>query len=670
MRILCGTILAAVALAAPSANARGILCLTFDDSHFDDWEAVLPLFEKYDARATFFARGDLPPRHVAGMRRLSEAGHSIGLHGRLHVRAPVYVGERGADAWLRDEVLPQVEICRSAGLSLRNFAYPYNARTEETDCLLQRQGFARLRSGVYARPGDVGELGGAFLAEEAGGRLEMRALGLGKSYGRGAAGLLSLLPRVAESNLVLSTFSHRICDNPPDNGISPQTLEEILSGAAALGIAVVGFDDLPAAKPTTLSMAFKSMACPKDYGSLAYVAAADSCEADKRKADLVCDGSADAAAINAVVAQMAAGRGGKVVFFPGNYVVDSWTAFTPKDGVERRYGIVVPHSQSEVAFEGVGYTHKDANTSLRMNGRGAVFSLSRRLWDEMPADGRYSLFGAAPSPNGAFHYSWGFFRVKDISFSIPGNDKAITVVDGRFCSDMSCDGIQISTDAPFGDDSRVNPKCIGIRTCCGGNNARRYALEFCKLMGLGTAFHIAAEHLVMRQCAAQRCGYGYVFGDVDFLEPFMTWSGNHPVTMENCCFEYCWYGITLGKSHNGNPEYVNILNAIDLNAEEDDGYDAYTAWKSRKLIQNLSDGYWKGEITYFLTAKARGHIPSERNLWGKNLAEGADFRTVNTSARRRGPTSARPTSRTDLGFGYFDTDLNRMVWRTESGWSE
>jgi len=25
---------------------------------------------------------------------------------------------------------------------------------------------------------------------------------------------------------------------------------------------------------------------------------------------------------------------------------------------------------------------------------------------------------------------------------------------------------------------------------------------------------------------------------------------------------------------------------------------------------------------------------------------------------------------TDLGFGYFDTDLNRMVWRTETGWSE
>ena len=40
------------------------------------------------------------------------------------------------------------------------------------------------------------------------------------------------------------------------------------------------------------------------------------------------------------------------------------------------------------------------------------------------------------------------------------------------------------------------------------------------------------------------------------------------------------------------------------------------------------------------------------------------------NARRRGPTADRPTSMTDLGFGYFDTDLNRIVWRTEAGWSE
>ena len=676
MRILCGTILAAVALAAASAYARGILCLTFDDSHFADWEAVMPLFEKYNARATFFARGELTPRCVAGMRRLSKAGHSIGLHGRLHVRAPVYVGERGADAWLRDEVLPQVEICRSAGLTSTSFAYPYNARTEETDGLLRGHGFVRLRSGVYARPGDVGELDGAFPAAEAGERLEMRALGLGKSYGRGAAELLSLLPGVAESNLVLSAFSHRICDDPPDNGISPQTLKEILSGAAALGIAVIGFDDLPAARPTPFSMSFKATDCLKDYGSLAYVAAADSCEADKRKADLVCDGSADAATINAVVAQMAAERGGKIVFFPGTYVVDSWTERPwpeRRGGGKQFFGIAVPYTQAQIDFEGLGFTHKDKNTSLEMNGNGVVFKPSDRLWGAMEKDGRYSLVGgvADSNPNSSGRgYSWGFFTIKNISFRLPDNDKAIVVVDGIWTSEMACDGVQIATGAPFNDDSRVNPKCIGIRTCAAGNNNRRYTIDHCKLMGLGTGFHVAGEHLIMRQCIAQRCAYGYVFGKVPFLESWSQPVSNHPLTMVNCSFEYTWYGITFGKSGNGNPDYVCTFNAIDLNAEESEGYDAYKAWKERRLVQDMSDGYWMGEITYHLTSKAQGHVPSRFNLWGGDLSEGRNFRTVNLAARRRGPTSGRPTSMTDLGFGYFDTDLNRMVWRTESGWSE
>ena len=413
----------------------------------------------------------------------------------------------------------------------------------------------------------------------------------------------------------------------------------------------------------------------KDCGSLVYVAAFDSSTMDKARADVVCDGANAATEINAVVAQMSApdARGGKLVFFPGTYILDSWTERTAKDGTLRRYGICIPHSQCEISFEGIGYTHKDVNTSLRMNGKGVVFSLSKRLWEAMEQDGRYSLVGGVADPNSDSSgrgYSWGFFTIKNISFRLPGNDKAIVVVDGIWTSEMACDGVQIATGAPFNDDSRVNPKCIGIRTCAAGNNNRRYTIDHCKLMGLGTGFHVAGEHLIMRQCIAQRCGYGYVFGNVPFLERWSQQVSNHPTTMVNCSFEYTWYGITLGTSGNGNPKYVCTLNAVDLNAEESDGYDAYKAWKERKLVQDLSGGYWLGEITYHLTSKANGHIPSTRNLWGANLAEGANFRTVNLAARRRGPTADRPTSMTDLGFGYFDTDLNKMVWRTEVGWSE
>ena len=409
-------------------------------------------------------------------------------------------------------------------------------------------------------------------------------------------------------------------------------------------------------------------------GSICVFAAADSLAADRARADIALDGTNDAARINAVVAKMSAARGGKVVFLPGVYVIDAWTERPwPKKrgGGSQFFGIAVPRTQAQVDFEGVGFTHKDRNTSLEMNGKGVVFKPSDRLWNAMEKDGRYSLLGGVAEPNSSGRgYSWGFFTIKNISFRLPGNDRAIVVVDGIWTSEMACDGVQIATGAPFNDDSLVDPRCIGIRTCAAGNNNRRYTIDHCKLMGLGTGFHIAGEHLIMRQCIAQRCAYGYVLGNVPFLERWSQQVSNHPLTMVNCSFEYTWYGITLGKSGNGNPKYVCTLNAVDLNAEESDGYDAYKAWKERKLIQDLSDGYWLGEITYHLTSKANQHIPSRRNLWGEDLSAGRNFRTVNLAARRRGPTSERPTSCTDLGFGYFDTDLNRMVWRTETGWSE
>ena len=78
MRTLCGTIFAA-AMAALSAQGagdslgespvgvgnipaigvltNGALIISFDDRNLADWERAIPLFDKYDAHATFFFTG-------------------------------------------------------------------------------------------------------------------------------------------------------------------------------------------------------------------------------------------------------------------------------------------------------------------------------------------------------------------------------------------------------------------------------------------------------------------------------------------------------------------------------------------------------------------------------------------------------------------------------------
>ena len=65
----------------PSDERKGVLVLSFDDRNFNDWVKAMPLFEKYGAHATFFVCGPIDGEAVRVMKRLSEAGHSVGLHG-------------------------------------------------------------------------------------------------------------------------------------------------------------------------------------------------------------------------------------------------------------------------------------------------------------------------------------------------------------------------------------------------------------------------------------------------------------------------------------------------------------------------------------------------------------------------------------------------------------
>ena len=229
-------------LAAVVANAtaavglgHGALCLTFDDSRFSDWEAALPIFERHGAHATFFAYKKIDERSVASLRRLSEAGHSIGLHGLKHQLAPDVVAKLGEDGYIADEIEPQLSVCRAEGLPVRSFAYPCSRHTAQTDALLLRH-FSRLRGG--------GDFKGAFPASEAATRRYLPGLGIGPKYKRGGAEIAAMLPAVAASNLVLVVYSHGIGKVAEDISMSQGDLETILSAAESLGVAVCGFDEL------------------------------------------------------------------------------------------------------------------------------------------------------------------------------------------------------------------------------------------------------------------------------------------------------------------------------------------------------------------------------------------------------------------------------------------
>lgn len=236
---IASSLAASVANVAPT---NGVLCLTFDDSRFAEWDAALPIFAAHGAHATFFAYHAIDDKTIAALRRLSEAGHSIGLHGLKHQRAPDAVARLGEDGYIADEIEPQLASARAAGLPVRSFAYPMSCHTPQTDALLLRH-FDRLRGG--------GDFNGPFPIAEAATRRYLPGLGIGPHYKRGGAEVAAMLPEAAESNAVLILYSHGIGETAEGVSMSRADLETILSAAEKLGMAIIGFDQLDLLVPAT-----------------------------------------------------------------------------------------------------------------------------------------------------------------------------------------------------------------------------------------------------------------------------------------------------------------------------------------------------------------------------------------------------------------------------------
>jgi hypothetical protein len=120
--------------AAGGGTGPGI-ALSFDDTFIAAWSELRPMFTAYHARVTFFVSryGALAPELHDQLHQLAADGHEIAAHTVLHLRGPDYVEQHGVAAYLRDEVLPSIQILRDEGFEVTSFAYPFGARTDETD---------------------------------------------------------------------------------------------------------------------------------------------------------------------------------------------------------------------------------------------------------------------------------------------------------------------------------------------------------------------------------------------------------------------------------------------------------------------------------------------------------------------------------------------------------
>ncbi|MBO7741194.1 MAG: polysaccharide deacetylase family protein [Victivallales bacterium] len=234
----------AVTMTSCAGRNGGALCITLDDRYFQSWDGAIPFFAKYDARVTFFVYGGIDDTALAYMKKLQDAGHTIGLHSLTHAKAGDYYQANGDGAYTAAEIMPQLKICQAKGIRIRAFAYPSSQRTPETDAELFRN-FDFLRTNCSAVKGDdqpLAEADGCFVKNPAAKQL-FYGVGVGGDFDVEA--VKAAIRRAAEEESVLVLYAHDITKEiPPSHHIAYSQLEAILEYAREVGLPVRGLNEL------------------------------------------------------------------------------------------------------------------------------------------------------------------------------------------------------------------------------------------------------------------------------------------------------------------------------------------------------------------------------------------------------------------------------------------
>jgi peptidoglycan-N-acetylglucosamine deacetylase len=115
-------------------NLQPGIALTFDDAYYDEWIEMLPILQKYDAKATFFICRNYPkydPKSKEKILTLYNAGNEIGVHTLNHPHLSDYLKDHTLSEYYRNEILPDVRFLNALGINPGSFAFPYGEQNTE-----------------------------------------------------------------------------------------------------------------------------------------------------------------------------------------------------------------------------------------------------------------------------------------------------------------------------------------------------------------------------------------------------------------------------------------------------------------------------------------------------------------------------------------------------------
>lgn len=220
--------------------------LTFDDTYIDDWFGADSIFQKYDARVTFFVTHllKLDSNDYANLLILQDRGHEIGCHSLTHYDPVQYMDSAGIENYLSREVDSAISILRAKGFKISSFAFPFGKYTEALKDSLEKRNLF-LRGGIYNKT-DLFHRSPRPLSKwdvyvENNKQVFAEGMGIDDVYRNTMDLITPGIERCSTDSIGLVLYAHRISNQGVDYFVHPLTLDSIFKSGKENGVRFTTF---------------------------------------------------------------------------------------------------------------------------------------------------------------------------------------------------------------------------------------------------------------------------------------------------------------------------------------------------------------------------------------------------------------------------------------------
>ena len=414
----------------------------------------------------------------------------------------------------------------------------------------------------------------------------------------------------------------------------------------------------------------------KDFSETVIVAASNSPETDKARADYVCTGTNDE-----LILQSAVNDSDDVYLCDGDYYIDSFSYEYPSGhfsavciGKPLSTSSNVSYKQANVHIYGTNGSIREVGTTIGFYG-GANIHVSNDCYDALDANTQYSIFGGV-TKNGVRIYPAAALKIENLSIFLPDNQKKIICIDGWNLARLSvnnivCQAIHSGVGGSSGTGA-ITPTdlhipvdgCIGIRGTQGSNYGRGNIWKSCVCRGFYEGFAISGEHVIGIDLGTRFCNYGYTFNRWT-MEVAAQYA--HPITMINCYseldFNYPYFSSQWHINAAAGTYSRQTINIIDFNMEVLPEYLALGG----DYAQESTPGTVFGEISYTaITGYSTTPNSVSAQFW--ESGHGHNVKTRNMAHAQSGTTAERNSYTPTYMQTYFDTTLNKLLIYDGTAW--